>query len=158
MGFIEKLLWFSPCLKTKILLLPSPSIQINPCLAMIFMLITKRGQHWIVERNIGLEYALPEQVLCMTFKQFWKLWLMYCKPCTRLLDLILLAVFVTQIISRWQKNTNAKVVPSISCRQKWDSRRQFSKKCIFPNIQLNVVNRLPPFKILYDQTNSFLKE
>ena len=129
-------------------------IKIKLCI-----IFAKRGQHWIVERNIGLEYALPEQVLCMTFKQFWKqLWLIYCKPCTRLLDLILLAVFVTQIISRWQKNANAKVVSSISFRQKWNSRRQFPKKCIFPNIQLNVVNRLPPFKNLYDHTNRFLKE
>ena len=32
-----------------------------------------------------------------------------------------------------------------------------SAKCIFPNIQLkDVVNRLPPFKNLYDHTNSFL--
>ena len=32
-----------------------------------------------------------------------------------------------------------------------------SAKGIFPNIQLkDVVNRLPPFKNLYDHTNSFL--
>ena len=30
-------------------------------------------------------------------------------------------------------------------------------KCIFPNIQLkDVVNRLPPFKNLYDHASSFL--
>ena len=50
--------------------------------------------------------------------------------------------FLTEIISR---------------RQKWNSRRQFSKNCIFPNIQLKgVVNRLPPFKNLSDHTNIFL--
>ena len=66
-------------------------------------------------------------------------------------------VFLTQIISRRQTNPNAKVVLSISRRQKWNSRRQFSKNCIFPNIQLKgFVNRLPPFKNLSDQTNRFL--
>ena len=68
-----------------------------------------------------------------------------------------LAVFLTQIISRLQKNADAKVVLSISCLQKWNLRRQFSK--IFPNIQLKgVVNRLPPFKNLSDDTNKFLTE
>ena len=67
------------------------------------------------------------------------------------------AVFLTQIISRRQKNADAKVALSISRRQKWNSRRQFSKNCIFPNIQLKgVVNRLPPFKNLSDHTNMFL--
>ena len=34
---------------------------------------------------------------------------------------------------------------------------EFSKNCIFPNIQLKgVVNRLPPFKNLSDHTNKFL--
>ena len=70
-----------------------------------------------------------------------------------------LAVFLTQIISRLQKNADAKVVLSISRRQKWNLRRQFSKNCIFPNIQLKgVVNRLPPFKNLSDDTNKFLTE
>ena len=65
--------------------------------------------------------------------------------------------FLTQIISRRQKNADAKVVLSISSRQKWNSRRQFSKNYIFPNIQLKgVVNRLPPFKNLPDHTNKFL--
>ena len=55
------------------------------------------------------------------------------------------------------KNADAKVVLSISRRQKWNLRRQFSKNCIFLNIQLEgVVNRLPPFKNLYDHTNKFL--
>ena len=50
--------------------------------------------------------------------------------------------FLTEIISR---------------RQKWNSRRQFSKNCILPNIQLNgVVNRLPSFKNLSDHTDTFL--
>ena len=45
---------------------------------------------------------------------------------------MIIAIFLTQIISR---------------QQKWNSHRQFSKSCIFPNIQLKgVVNRLPPFK------------
>ena len=52
------------------------------------------------------------------------------------------AVFLTQIISRQQKNADAKVALSIL-------RRQFSENCIFPSIQLKgVVNRLPPFKKL----------
>ena len=67
------------------------------------------------------------------------------------------SVFLTQIISRRQKNADVKVALSISRRQKWKSRRQFSKNCIFPNIQLKgVVNRLPPFKNLSDHTNRFL--
>ena len=58
-------------------------------------------------------------------------------------------VFLTQIISRRQKNSDAKVALSISRRQKWKSRRQFSKNCIFPNIQLKgVVNKLLRFKKL----------
>ena len=66
-------------------------------------------------------------------------------------------VFLTQIISRRQKNADAKVALSISRQQKWNSRRQSSKNCIFPNIQLNgVVNRLPPFKNLSDHTNRSL--
>ena len=68
-----------------------------------------------------------------------------------------IAVFLTQIISRRQKNADAKVALSISRRQTWNSRRQSSKNCIFPNIQLkDVVNRLPPFKNLSDHTNMFL--
>ena len=67
------------------------------------------------------------------------------------------SVFLTQIISRRQKNADAKVALSITRRQKWNSRRQFSKNCIFPNIQLNgVVNRLLPFKNLSNHTNRFL--
>ena len=66
-------------------------------------------------------------------------------------------VFLNQIISCQQKNANAKLVLSISCRQKWNSYWQFSKNCIFPNIHLKgVVNRLPPFKNLSDHTNKFL--
>ena len=66
-------------------------------------------------------------------------------------------VFLTQIISRRQKNADAKVASSISCRQKWNSCQQFLKNCIFPNIQLKgVVNRLPLFKNLSDHTNMFL--
>ena len=73
------------------------------------------------------------------------------------LELITSPVFLTQIISRQQKNANAKVALSISSQQKWNSHQQFSKNCIFPNIQLNgVVNRLPPFKNLSDHTNRFL--
>ena len=48
-------------------------------------------------------------------------------------------VFLTQIISRRQKNADAKVVQLISRQQKWNSCWQFSKKCIFPNIQLNML-------------------
>ena len=60
------------------------------------------------------------------------------------------AVFLTQIISRRQKNADAKVALSIS-------RRQLSKNCIFPSIQLKgVLNRLTPFKNLSDHTNMFL--
>ena len=70
---------------------------------------------------------------------------------------MLRSVFLTQIISRRQKNADAKVVLSISCLQKWNLRQQFSQNCIFPNIQLkDVVNRLPPFKNLSDHTNKFL--
>ena len=66
-------------------------------------------------------------------------------------------VFLTQIISRRQKNFDAKVVQWISRRQKWNLRRQFSKSCIFANIQLKgVVNRLPPFKTLSGHTNRLL--
>ena len=66
-------------------------------------------------------------------------------------------VFLTQIISRQRKNACAKNALSISRRQKWNVRWQFSKSCIFPNIQLNsVVNRLPPFKNLFAHTNRFL--
>ena len=62
---------------------------------------------------------------------------------------IIIPVFLTQIISRRQKNADAKVVLSISRQQKWNLHRQFSKNCIFPNIKLKgVVNRLPPFKYL----------
>ena len=43
--------------------------------------------------------------------------------------------FLTQIISRRQKNADANVASSISRRQKCNSHRQFSKNCIFPNIQ-----------------------
>ena len=68
------------------------------------------------------------------------------------------AVFLTQIISRRQKNTDAKVFLSISRRQKSNSRRQFSNNCIFPNIQLKgVARRLSPFKNLSDHTNMFLR-
>ena len=68
-----------------------------------------------------------------------------------------LTVFLTQIISPWQKNANAKVVFSILRQQKWNLDQQFPKICIFPNIQLKgVVNRLSPFKNLSDHTNIFL--
>ena len=63
------------------------------------------------------------------------------------------AVFLTQILSSRQKNADAKVVLSISRRQKWNSHRQISKNCIFPK---GVVNRLPPFKNLPGHTNIFL--
>ena len=67
------------------------------------------------------------------------------------------AVFLTRILSCRQKNADAKVSLSISCQQKWNLHQQFSKNCIFPNIQLKgVVNRLPPFKNLSDHTNMFL--
>ena len=69
----------------------------------------------------------------------------------------LVTVFLTQIISRQQKKTNAKVVLLISRQQKWNSCQQFSKNCIFSNIQINsVVNRLTPFKNLSNHTNRFL--
>ena len=55
------------------------------------------------------------------------------------------AVFLTQVILPRQKNVDAKVVQSISRWQKWNLRQQFSKNCIFPNIQIKgVVNILPP--------------
>ena len=55
---------------------------------------------------------------------------------------MIIAIFLTQMISR---------------QQKWNSHWQFSKNCIFPNIQLKgVVNRLPPFKNLSDHANIFL--
>ena len=67
------------------------------------------------------------------------------------------SVFITQIISRRQKNADAKVVLSISRRQKWNSRRQFSKNYFFPNIQLKVVvNKLAPIKNLSDYISKFL--
>ena len=70
---------------------------------------------------------------------------------------IIIPVFLTQIISRQQKNADAKVALSISRQQKWNLCRQFSKNYIFPNIELKgVVNRLPPFKNLPDHTNKFL--
>ena len=55
------------------------------------------------------------------------------------------------------KNADTKVVLSISCQQKLNSCQQFLKNCIPPNIQLNgVVNRLLPFKDLFDHTNTDL--
>ena len=58
-------------------------------------------------------------------------------------------VILTQMILRQQKNADAKVALSISRWQKWKSRRQFSKNCISPNIQLKgVVNKLLRFKKL----------
>ena len=55
------------------------------------------------------------------------------------------AVFLTQVILPRQKNVDAKVVQSISRWQKWNLHQQFSKNCIFPNIQIKgVVNMLPP--------------
>ena len=66
------------------------------------------------------------------------------------------SVFQTQIISRRQKNADTKVALLISRGQKWKSRRQFSKNCIFPNIQLKgVANKLLQFKNLFDHTNRF---
>ena len=77
--------------------------------------------------------------------------------CCHFAHLSEVSVFLTQIISRQQKNADAKVVLSISRRQKWNLHRQFSKNCIFPNIQLKgVVKRLTPFKNLSDHTNKFL--
>ena len=65
-------------------------------------------------------------------------------------------VFLTQIISHRQKNADAKVALLISRWQKWKLRRQFSKNCIFPNIQLKgVANKLLQFKNLFDHTNRF---
>ena len=58
-------------------------------------------------------------------------------------------VFLTQVISHRQKNADAKAVQLILHQQKWNSRRQFLKNFIFPNIQLKGVgNTLPPFKNL----------
>ena len=54
------------------------------------------------------------------------------------------------------KNVNAKVALSISRWQKWKLHQQFSKNCIFPNIQLKgVANKLLQFKNLFDHTNRF---
>ena len=70
---------------------------------------------------------------------------------------MLITVFLTQMISHRQENAGAKVVYWISHWQKWNSRQQFSKNCIFPNIQLKgAVNRLPSFKNLSDHTSRFL--
>ena len=92
------------------------------------------------------------------FVQFWLKHLKISKICTLMgCFWTKYIVFLTQNISRQQKNANPKVVLSISRRQKWDSCQQFSKNCIFPNIQLKgVVNRLPPFKYLSGHTNKFL--
>ena len=63
-------------------------------------------------------------------------------------------VFLTQILSRRQKNADAKkcIIDFTSAKMEFASA-----KGIFPNIQLkDVVNRLAPFKNLYDHTNSFL--
>ena len=58
-------------------------------------------------------------------------------------------VFLTQVILRWQKNADVEAIQSTSRRQKYKSSRQFSKNCIFLNIQLKgVENTLPPFKNL----------
>ena len=58
-------------------------------------------------------------------------------------------VFLTQVILCQQKIADTKVVQSISCQQKRNLHWQFSKNCIFPNIQIKgVVNILPPFKNL----------
>ena len=72
-------------------------------------------------------------------------------------SLTCVAVFLTQIITRWQKNADAKVGLSISHWQKWILHWQYSKNCIFPIIQLKVVvNRLPLFKNLFDRSNRLL--
>ena len=69
---------------------------------------------------------------------------------------IIQPVLLTQIISHRQKNADPEVALSMSHRQKWNLRQQFLKNCISPNIQLNgLVNRLPPFKNLPDNTNKF---
>ena len=67
------------------------------------------------------------------------------------------SVFLTQIISRRQKNADAKVALLISRRQEWKFRWQFSENiCIFPNIQLKgVANKLLQLKNLFDHTNRF---
>ena len=62
-------------------------------------------------------------------------------------SLTCVAVFLTQIITRWQKNADAKVGLSISHWQKWILHRQYSKV---------VVNRLPLFKNLFDHSNRLL--
>ena len=93
--------------------------------------------------NFGMEILALHSA-----KSFWGLFFSYF--CSRVVH----SVFLTQIISCRQKNADAKVVLSIS---HWNSHWQFSKNCIFPNIQLKgVVNRLPPFKNLSDNTNKFL--
>ena len=84
-----------------------------------------------------------------TWRKLTRLHIKTRPPITWLSD----TVFLTQIISRRQKNADAKVVLSISRRQKWNSHRQISKNCIFPK---GVVNRLPPFKNLPGHTNIFL--
>ena len=77
---------------------------------------------------------------------------LFLKVCTD----VAVVLYSTQIISRQQKNADAKVALSISRRKKWKSRRQFSKSCIFPNLQLKgVVNKLLQFKNLFDRTNRF---
>ena len=60
-------------------------------------------------------------------------------------------------ISHQQKIADVKVALSTSHWQKWNSRQQFSKNCIFPNVQLKgIVNRLLPFENLPDHGNKFL--
>ena len=67
------------------------------------------------------------------------------------------AVFLTQIISRQQKNADAKVIMDFMLA-KMEFASAIFKNCIFPNIQLKgAVNRLPPFtNNLSDHANRFL--
>ena len=66
-------------------------------------------------------------------------------------------VFLTHIISHWQKMPKRKLYNGFHVDKIGIRVSKFSKNCIFPNIQLKgVVNRLPPFKSMYDHMNKFL--
>ena len=113
------------------------SLKLHKVFVQTFRCAVALRESWVCKYSIRFQ-VIKLKLLCETLKnEKWKFLAWY-------------PVFLTQIISRWQKNADAKVVSSISCRQ-------FSKDCVFPNIQLKgVVNRLPPFKNLSDHTHIFL--
>ena len=67
------------------------------------------------------------------------------------------SVFLTQIISRRQKNADGKLYYRFHVGKNGTRVGSFQKIVILPNIKLKVaVNRLPPFNNLSDHTNRFL--